>query len=83
MDIVQKKDVRPFTMLHIDFLDCETAQFQRKNFACYSECAIAIMEKIVHQQHSLVLPDLPKKTGLAEKDCPNYTAIIRRKAINF
>lgn len=39
------------------------------------------MEKIVHQQHSLVLPDLPKKTGLAEKVVRTTLQLLEEKQL--
>ena len=66
MDIVQKKDVRSFTMLHIDFLDCETLSSNEK-------ILLAILMRYSYygkNSPSATFPSfagLAKKTGLAEK----------------
>lgn len=39
------------------------------------------MEKIVHQQHSLVLPELAKKTGLAEKVVRTTLQLLEEKQL--
>lgn len=80
MDIVQKKDVRPFTMLHIDFLDCETLSSNEK-------ILLAILMRYSHygkNSPSATFPSfagLAKKTGLAEKVVRTTLQLLEEKQL--
>ena len=80
MDIVQKKDVRPFTMLHIDFLDCETLSSNEK-------ILLAILMRYSYygkNSPSATFPSfagLAKKTGLAEKVVRTTLQLLEEKQL--
>ena len=80
MDIVQKKDVRPVTMLHIDFLDCETLSSNEK-------ILLAILMRYSHygkNSPSATFPSfagLAKKTGLAEKVVRTTLQLLEEKQL--
>ena len=80
MDIVQKKDVRPFTMLHIDFLDCETLSSNEK-------ILLAILMRYSYYEKnspSATFPSfagLAKKTGLAEKVVRTTLQLLEEKQL--
>ncbi len=80
MDIVQKKDVRSFTMLHIDFLDCETLSSNEK-------ILLAILMRYSYYEKnspSATFPSfagLAKKTGLAEKVVRTTLQLLEEKQL--
>ena len=80
MDIVQKKDVRSFTMLHIDFLDCETLSSNEK-------ILLAILMRYSYygkNSPSATFPSfagLAKKTGLAEKVVRTTLQLLEEKQL--